>query len=1419
MKKCTRCNKAYADLSSYCQVDGAPLMSVSDIEPGMVIAGKWEVLETIGEGGMGRVYKVKHTELFTQLRALKVIHRKFADDPKIFARFRKEAVVTHLMPKDTVVEVYDTGVTEDGRPFWVMELFNGKDLHAVLHPDRGEAAKPLPERRALQIAAKVGTALAAAHHIDVIHRDIKPSNILIGPVVDGHETVKVVDFGIAKVREAAPNFDTAMSSMPGFIGTPPYASPEQAAGAKGAELSKCTDIYSLGVVLYEMLTGLLPFNAETPEKFLWHHQHTIPISPRDLRPELNISEAAAAVVMKALEKQPGQRFESADQMLTEIQRVLNEEPDEVSEVQSLINRAETLQKQGRLLEVRSELAHAAELDPTNRETRKRLQAIRALVCESHPLQLPWAVTVTTVPKWVEALIDKPELANTAIEDPKVISWLKDIQERPDLAERVKTHKQRIGSFWGWFETSFADVLELPHLRAKLEDLMAETAGILAEAEKLTTLKKFEAAERRCQEVLRRDPGNSRAMARLRRIKAFTDEKSVWDEALSSGRVVDFESFLRAYPNGVYAAEAGRRLEQMAVARLLEHADDFCRQRKHREAVEAYSTILQKDPGNPRALAGIQRAHDIQEEEQAWQRLSASEDAPVLQAYLNEYPNGFYAAEAKLRLRKSSAERLLQEGAEHCQARNSAKALECFRAVLEVAPEDARAQKGIQQAERIQLEEDAWRQALVLGSPEAFTAYLKKFPEGAYTKRAAAALEEAAIARLLEEAEAHCRSRNHEAARLAFEAVLDKQPDHMKALQGLRRADRIRQEEAIQGSQLEVAKTKIADPARAAASAAGQASAADGAQFTDSANAVTDTSDSSESAADTPIPSPSFVFSTRNWVLVLVAVVIAALWWWGSIEARTNVLSGAITTAIGERKWDDAVSYIGQMKQMNNPFQGASLNARILEWEQQTAAGREFDSKAEPLRDSIATNLAAGKLSAAEGGIKMLLQLVDRNDQGAHGQMLRDEAQRHQQVITARRQYENQISAYRESIRRATRSRDWNAADQQILRWLAMSPGDPEALQLKSEVAAGRKTDQDVADLRRAVHADIASRSWSSARGNLTRLSSLDQAHSLGMEYEIKVLEDRINQGRTEDNRVADLRTRIPRSIASGAYADAIRDIAELERLRPGDSDARILRRNADALKAKQDHDAVKASFDSAVTAGNWPVAQERLNRLRDMPGADAGEIARLQSTLDNARQQAERQASQAVLQPVRSAMTARNWPTAEAELPKLRQRTDVPRAQIDQLAADIAKGKIEDSLIPGLKAVKLTKVGLRENPDDRLANKPYVTRFPRQRPSVRGGAPAANVHWETQISFLNPHPAAKFTLTVVWYYPEGTPPELLPRSGAKSERNSYEVEIQEAWAGASNWTTSPKTFAAPGNYRVEFFIGSTKLGETAFEVY
>ena len=321
MKYCPSCHKTYPGDYNVCPADQTGLQSSHEFQPGMIIRNKYEILARIGIGGMGAVYKGRHVT-FNELCAIKVVNDSIAGDANFLQRFQTEAVVTRKLRHPNAVRVDDFDYTDDGRPFIVMELVEGRNVGEIL-----QSEGPLRVPRAVRIATQVARALGAAHKLGFVHRDIKPGNIVLAADEQGQETAKVLDFGIAKLRPAAGETQSGMTMTGMVVGTPLYMSPEQFMGKKaGEEIDGRTDLYSLGVVLYQMVTARLPFEGDTLYSIMMQHMQGTVCPPDELVPELNIPPALSSVILKSINKSRELRFQNAEEFIAALDQVASDTP-------------------------------------------------------------------------------------------------------------------------------------------------------------------------------------------------------------------------------------------------------------------------------------------------------------------------------------------------------------------------------------------------------------------------------------------------------------------------------------------------------------------------------------------------------------------------------------------------------------------------------------------------------------------------------------------------------------------------------------------------------------------------------------------------------------------------------------------------------------------------------------------------------------------------------------------------------------------------------------------------------------------------------------------------------------------------------------------------------------------------------------
>jgi serine/threonine-protein kinase len=288
-------------------IDAQKTSSVTDPFVGRTLDDKYLVEEPVGAGGMGAVYRARHLSMDRPV-AIKFLHQRFVEDEAARNRFQAEARAAVKLCHPNAVSVTDFGQTSEGVVYIVMELLEGRTLREILNREA-----PLETARATSIMLQTSDAVAAAHVAGIIHRDLKPSNILVTQSADHPAAVKVLDFGIATFSADDDEDAPMLAPTNTVIGTPRYMSPEQ---HHGHELTPAADVYSLGVILYEMLAGMAPFSGSTPAEIAEKHANNPPHSPREI--VAAIPEDVERVVLHALEKQPSDRPANAGEFRREL---------------------------------------------------------------------------------------------------------------------------------------------------------------------------------------------------------------------------------------------------------------------------------------------------------------------------------------------------------------------------------------------------------------------------------------------------------------------------------------------------------------------------------------------------------------------------------------------------------------------------------------------------------------------------------------------------------------------------------------------------------------------------------------------------------------------------------------------------------------------------------------------------------------------------------------------------------------------------------------------------------------------------------------------------------------------------------------------------------------------------------------------
>jgi serine/threonine protein kinase/Tfp pilus assembly protein PilF len=313
--KCPKCATENTSDSQFCKKCAAPLASSTEISVsltetlqtpipeltrGMTLAGRYEIIEELGKGGMGKVYRVEDKKIKGEI-ALKLIKPEIAAEKQTIERFSNELKLTRMISHRNVCRMFDLG-EDKGTYFITMEYVPGEDLKSFIR-----RARRLDVGTAISIAKQICEGLAEAHRLGVVHRDLKPGNIMI----DKEGNARIMDFGIARSLHTK-----GLTADGVIIGTPEYMSPEQ---VEGEEADQCSDIYALGVILYEMVTGRVPFEGTTPFSVALKHKSEVPPNPRTLTPQL--PEDLSRLILRCLEKQRSKRYQSAAEVLSELDKI------------------------------------------------------------------------------------------------------------------------------------------------------------------------------------------------------------------------------------------------------------------------------------------------------------------------------------------------------------------------------------------------------------------------------------------------------------------------------------------------------------------------------------------------------------------------------------------------------------------------------------------------------------------------------------------------------------------------------------------------------------------------------------------------------------------------------------------------------------------------------------------------------------------------------------------------------------------------------------------------------------------------------------------------------------------------------------------------------------------------------------------
>ncbi len=373
----------YPNEAQYCFLDGADLVPLQDTRVGSTLVGRYQIEEVIGEGGMATVYRAKH-KLVERPCAIKIMNPMLATDDVVRERFRREAKNASKLAHPNIIEIFDQGDTEDGTAYIAMELLQGHTLADLIA--KGAQTGGMKLERALPIMVQIARGIARAHDFDVIHRDLKPENIFVVVQKDGSDLAKLLDFGIAKSRT-----DSRLTGAGELFGTPQYMAPER---IERGETGPSVDLYALGVIYWEMVTGKLPFDAPDVATFFVKHLHEKPQSAAKFNPK--VPKDLDTLILALLAKDPKARPVDAHRVHQDLRAV--------GEAQGITVPPE--EDEGPSSERTLQVLPSSRDDPWSR----RIKAVEQMLTRVHGGRTPADVTrqlaaVKTIVKRIDTIYD------------------------------------------------------------------------------------------------------------------------------------------------------------------------------------------------------------------------------------------------------------------------------------------------------------------------------------------------------------------------------------------------------------------------------------------------------------------------------------------------------------------------------------------------------------------------------------------------------------------------------------------------------------------------------------------------------------------------------------------------------------------------------------------------------------------------------------------------------------------------------------------------------------------------------------------------------------------------------------------------------------------------------------------------------
>ena len=614
----------------------------SGLGPGTVLDGKYEILSRIGAGGMGEVFKAVHLHL-NAFRCIKVMKQELLADEVFRSRFLREARLATQIHHPNIAVVHDFFVGEGGN-YMVTEFIEGRTL-------RQWSAQfgPFPLPLAADVASQVLAGLDHIHRRGLLHRDISPDNVMLSFDADGHCTAKIIDLGIAKDLANSVSADTTQAGV--LIGNPKYMSPEQLGLLdEGEQIDGRTDLYSLGVVFYEILLGVPPFVSDTPHGYIMKHLTQPPRRIAVARPQLSLPETVESVIFRALEKDRVNRYGSAREFAAALAPFLEGPPGSLThdDVERLRRNPDDTTVEANIPSAQNDATVADVPSTTTAKARAFEQALLEDVKEREG-----NADREGLQRLVEGHPPRTAVGDAAREALARVTEAEDRAAEAELAFQRAWEDGR-STAWKEFLQTYGESARAEEARRLVEE---------SEAFEVANDSDSETAVRRFLQVWPDTRHHLDAGILLAKLKERAAEQRAWDDARSRNTLAAWSLYLTAYPAGVHAAEARER-----IAALEKAAAEAARERvaaEERAAAEAtrarepgdwdsawesgssmaWDHYLADHPQSPR----IAEARSCRQEALDYELATATNTAAMWRAFIKTWPGGRHRIEAEIRM--------------------------------------------------------------------------------------------------------------------------------------------------------------------------------------------------------------------------------------------------------------------------------------------------------------------------------------------------------------------------------------------------------------------------------------------------------------------------------------------------------------------------------------------------------------------------------------------------------------------------------------------------------------------------------------------------------------------------------------------------------------------------------------------------